>query len=156
MSMRMDLKEIDKAPFWELDTTTLYGILKLRSEVFVVEQNCVYQDLDDIDQLSWHLWMKANGRVIACVRVFMKDPERKTVQIGRVVVAAEKRRKGIASALMKEAMLLARTELGARQLYLEAQTYAIPFYQQMGFRVCSEEFLEDGIPHVGMNFEVES
>ena len=141
---------VESANFDDLDIHTLYGILKLRSEVFVVEQNCVYQDIDGVDIHSWHIWQTDNDRVIACARVFEKDVESKTIQIGRVVVAVDYRREGRASDIMEKAIDIAIKEFGAKRLYLEAQTYAISFYKQFGFEVCSDEFLEDGIPHVKM------
>ena len=142
--------KVEAARFDDLDILTLYGILKLRSEVFVVEQNCVYQDIDDVDIRSWHNWQTDNDRFIACARVFEKDLESKTIQIGRVVVAENYRREGRASVVMEKAIDVAKREFGAKKLYLEAQTYAIDFYKQFGFEVCSDEFLEDGIPHVKM------
>lgn len=141
---------VESARFDDLDIRTLYGILRLRSEVFVVEQNCVYQDIDDLDVKSWHVWQTENGRVVACARIFEKDVDSKTIQIGRVVVAEKYRKEGRASVVMEKAIDVAKREFGAKRLYLEAQTYAIDFYKQFGFEVCSDEFLEDGIPHVKM------
>ena len=141
---------VESASFDDLDIRTLYGILRLRSEVFVVEQNCVYQDIDDLDVHSWHVWQTENGRVVACARLFEKDVDSKTIQIGRVVVAENYRREGRASVVMEKAIDVAKRDFGAKRLYLEAQTYAIDFYKQFGFEVCSDEFLEDGIPHVKM------
>lgn len=145
---------IHTTAFRSLDATTLYDMLQLRSEVFVVEQDCVYQDLDGIDKKAMHSWIAEDGKMVACARFFMKNQRTKTVQIGRVVVAKDKRRKRYASFLMRSVMDNAKRMLGAKRLYLEAQTYAIPFYERLGFKVCSDEFLEDGIPHVKMELDV--
>lgn len=140
--------------FKHLDNETLYGMLQLRSEVLVVEQNCVYQDLDGIDKKAMHSWIAEEGKIVACARFFMKNERKKTVQIGRIVVAKNQRRKRYASFLMRSIMDNAKRVLGAKHFYLEAQTYAISFYERLGFKVCSEEFLEDGIPHVKMDSDV--
>ena len=139
--------------FRNLDNGILYDMLQLRSEVFVVEQNCVYQDLDGLDKKAMHSWIVEDGKMAACSRFFMKNERKKLVQIGRVVVAKDKRHKHYASYLVQTAMEHSVRVMGARHFYLEAQTYAIPLYERLGFKVCSEEFLEDGIPHVKMECE---
>lgn len=145
---------IHTTSFSHLDNETLYDMLQLRSEVFVVEQNCVYQDLDGIDKKAMHSWIAEDGKMVACARFFMKNERKKVAQIGRIVVAKNQRRKRYASYLMRSVMDNAKRMLGAKHFYLEAQTYAIPFYERLGFKVCSEEFLEDGIPHVKMESDV--
>lgn len=145
---------IHTTSFSHLDNETLYDMLQLRSEVFVVEQNCVYQDLDGIDKKAMHAWIAEGGKMVACARFFMKNERKKVVQIGRIVVAKNQRRKRYASFLMRSVMDNAKRMLGAKHFYLEVQTYAIPFYERLGFKVCSEEFLEDGIPHVKMESDV--
>ncbi len=144
---------IQTTSFKHLDIDTLYDILQLRSEVFVVEQNCVYQDLDGIDKKAMHTWIAEEGKMVAYARFFMKNERRKIVQIGRVVVAKDKRRERYASFLIQSVMENAEYYFRAKHLYLESQSYAIPFYERLGFKVCSEEFLEDGIPHVKMECE---
>lgn len=145
---------IHTTSFSHLDNETLYDLLQLRSEVFVVEQNCVYQDLDGTDKKAMHSWIAEEGKMVACARFFMKNERKKVVQIGRIVVAKNQRHKRYASFLMRSVMDNAKRMLGAKHFYLEAQTYAIPFYVRFGFKVCSEEFLEDGIPHVKMESDV--
>lgn len=145
---------IHTTSFKHLDNETLYDMLQLRSEVFVVEQNCVYQDLDGIDKKAMHAWIAEEGKMVACARFFMKNERKKTVQIGRIVVAKNQRRKRYASFLMRSVMDNAKRMLGAKHFNLEAQTYAIPFYERLGFKVCSDEFMEDGIPHVKMESDV--
>lgn len=144
---------IKSVPFASLTLTELYEMLRLREEVFVLEQECLYIDIDGIDTRSWHTFMQKDGRIIACARTFMRNEEEKTAQIGRVVAAKSERRKGYTSHIMHRAMTVARKELSAERIYLEAQQYAIPFYEQLGFKVISDIFMEDGIPHVKMMHE---
>lgn len=143
--------KIQVKKFNELTTAELYEILKARAEVFVVEQNCVYQDLDSIDQKSIHVWLEnGSGKVLAYLRTFEKADELGTAQIGRVLTT--ERGQGLGSLILKEGMKAAVGELGAKEIYLEAQVYAIGFYEKEGFKVTSGEFLEDGIPHVQMRW----
>lgn len=134
----------------ELTLDELYEILKLRSIVFVVEQNCVYQDLDDIDKRSYHIFMKEkdNPEIKVYLRVFEKDNE--TSQIGRVVTAMDSRRKGYASQLIKKGIEISKNEMKKTKVYLEGQVYASKLYEKLGFKIISDEFLEDGIPHYKM------
>ena len=135
--------------FQELTTNELYEILKTRSEIFVVEQDCVYQDLDDKDQDAYHIFCENEaGRVAACLRVFWKDEKAGVVQIGRVVTLEHGT--GLGGKLLHEGVKLARESFHAKSIYLEAQEYAIGYYAKEGFSVVSEPFLEDGIPHVKM------
>ena len=134
----------------DLTIDELYEILKLRSIVFVVEQNCVYQDLDDLDKTSYHIFMKEKDKpeIKVYLRVFEKDKD--TAQIGRVVTAQDKRRKGYASELIKKGIEIAKNEMKKNKVYLEGQVYAAKLYEKLGFKIISDEFLEDGIPHYKM------
>ena len=134
----------------DLTIDELYEILKLRSIVFVVEQNCIYQDLDDIDKTSYHIFMKEKDKpeIKVYLRVFEKDKD--TAQIGRVVTAQDKRRKGYASELIKKGIEIAKNEMKKNKVYLEGQVYAAKLYEKLGFKIISDEFLEDGIPHYKM------
>ena len=134
--------------FEELTTVELYEILKLRSEIFVVEQNCVYQDLDDIDYQSLHIFCEENHNVFAYLRIYPKRGETDVVQIGRVVTL--KHRTGSGSALMEKGIQTIKDTMNYKKIYIVAQKQAIGFYEKFGFIVTSEEFLEDGIPHVAM------
>ena len=136
--------------FNELTTTELYEILKSRAEIFVVEQNCVYQDLDDTDYHSLHIFYVEDGRVIAYLRAFRKDED--TVQAGRVLTLEHG--KGLGGELLKESIKQIRSIMNPRHIIIEAQCYATGYYEREGFKICSEEFLEDGIPHVRMMLEV--
>ena len=134
--------------FKELTTNELYEILKSRSEIFVVEQNCIYQDLDDIDYRSLHIFLESNSKVIAYLRAFEKDPVSKTIQMGRVLTTTHGI--GLGKKLLNEGITQIKKIWNPNSIYIEAQCYAIGFYEQEGFIVSSKEFLEDGIPHVQM------
>lgn len=134
--------------FEELTTVELYEILKLRSEIFVVEQNCVYQDLDDIDYQSLHIFCEENHNVLAYLRIYPKRGETDVVQIGRVVTLTH--RTGSGSALMEKGIQTIKNTMNYKKIYIAAQKQAIGFYEKFGFIVTSDEFLEDGIPHVAM------
>ncbi|MCR4860694.1 MAG: GNAT family N-acetyltransferase [Bacteroidales bacterium] len=135
--------------FPELSTEELYEILRTREAVFIVEQNCPYPEADGRDYDAVHLFCRGgDGRVKAYLRLYAKKDEPGTVQVGRVVTT--ERGTGLGRRILSEGVRYAIAEMGARELYLEAQVYAVGFYEKEGFRVCSEEFLEDGIPHVAM------
>lgn len=134
--------------FHELTTNELYEILKARAEIFVVEQNCIYQDLDDIDYRSLHIFYEENGKVMAYLRAFEKDSASKIVQIGRVLTLTHGT--GLGGKLLKEAIHQIKETMKPSSIYIEAQCYATGFYEREGFVISSEEFLEDGIPHVEM------
>ena len=137
--------EMRVASFRDLDTTTLYGILKLRSDVFVVEQTCVYPDLDgrDNEPGTRHLWVENNGKVAAYLRILRNDDHER---IGRVVTAPDARGRGLAGRLLTEALRV----IGNRPSVLHAQAHLKDFYTRFGFEQTGPEYLEDGIPHVPM------
>lgn len=141
------MKPISKF-FNELSTVELYEILKARAEIFVVEQNCVYQDLDDIDYRSLHVFYKSGDKVIAYLRAFEKEAETKVVQMGRVLTIEHGT--GLGDKILKEGISQIKDKLNPDKIYIEAQCYAVGYYEREGFEVCSEEFLEDGIVHVQM------
>ncbi|MBQ2279140.1 MAG: GNAT family N-acetyltransferase [Clostridia bacterium] len=134
--------------FDELTASELYEILKARAAIFVVEQNCVYQDIDGVDIRSLHVFYESDGAVEAYLRLFPKPGEEGTVQMGRVLTVYHGR--GLGGILLKDGIRLARDRMNAKKIFLEAQCYAVGYYAREGFRICSEEFLEDGIPHVAM------
>lgn len=136
--------------FDELTKTELYEILKVRVEVFVVEQKCPYQEADGIDYKSLHMFYREDNKILAYLRIFKR--EEGTAQIGRVLTV--EREKGFGGKLLKEAVALIKNQIKPKKIYLEAQCYAVGFYEKEGFKVCSEEFLEDGIPHVKMILEL--
>ena len=132
--------------FDELSTKELYEILRARAEIFVVEQNCVYQDLDGIDYESLHVFAEEGGKVTAYLRAFYKDKD--TVQMGRVLTL--RHGEGLGGKLLREGIAQIRIRMQPAKICIDAQCYATGFYEREGFRICSEEFLEDGIPHVQM------
>ena len=134
--------------FHELTTTELYELLKSRAEIFVVEQNCIYQDLDDKDYHSLHIFYEENGKIVAYLRAFEKDSATKTIQIGRVLTLTHGI--GLGGKLLKEGIKQIKEKLNPSTIYIEAQCYATGFYEREGFVISSDEFLEDGIPHVEM------
>lgn len=142
--------EIISKFFDELTIIELYEILKVRSKIFVVEQKCIYQDLDDIDYRSLHLFYKVDKNIIAYLRIYKK--EEGIIQIGRVLTTNYG--KGFGGKILKEAVSIIKEQMKPNKIYLEAQCYAIGFYEREGFKVCSEAFIEDGIPHVKMILEL--
>ena len=140
--------ELKVKTFSDLSTLQLYEILKLRVNVFVVEQNCPYPELDDRDQDALHVWYEEDGEIKAYLRIMDKGAVSDYVTIGRVIAA--ERRKGLATHLVTEAVRLAKEYYGTDAVYLEAQVYAKGLYEKLGFREISDVFLEDGIPHVKM------
>ena len=134
--------------FNELTTTELYEILKSRAEIFVVEQNCIYQDLDDKDYHSLHIFYESEGKVVAYLRAFIKDSVTNIVQIGRVLTLTHGT--GLGGNLLKKGIRQIKEKMNPSSVYIEAQCYATGFYEREGFVISSDEFLEDGIPHVEM------
>lgn len=129
----------------------LYELLRVRSEVFVVEQDCVYQDMDRDDQASIHLWLTEGDKVVALCRVCPAGTHMDEVSIGRVVTT--ERGKGYGKQIMLEGIKSAKDHFGAERIDIEAQEYARGFYEQVGFRQSSEPFILDGIPHIRMTWE---
>ena len=136
--------------FEQLSSTELYEILKARSAVFVVEQTCPYQDIDGGDYESLHVYLE-EGKILAYLRCYEQDEH--TARIGRVLT--KERGKGLGRPLMEAGIQAVREHYKANSVYIEAQCYAIGFYNKFGFEVCGEEFLEDGIPHVPMTLDLQ-
>jgi ElaA protein len=141
---------LHKKTFGELTTDELYELLRVRSEVFVVEQNCVYQDMDGDDQSSIHLWLTQGERVVALARVCPAGTHMQEVSIGRVITTD--RGKGYGKQIMLHAIDAAIGHFDARRIDIEAQEYARGFYESVGFRQSSDTFMLDGIPHIRMTF----
>ena len=137
-------------PFHELTVDELYELLRVRAEVFVVEQDCVYQDLDGDDQVSVHLWLTDGGKVVALCRVCPAGTHMEEVSIGRVITT--ERGKGYGKRIMLEGIKVAQEHFNAKRIDIEAQEYARGFYEQVGFRQSSEPFILDGIPHIRMTW----
>ncbi len=141
--------------FYEINSADLYKILKLRSSVFVLEQNCAYLDLDDFDQQAYHLYLKSNeNQVIAYARIL--PPEccgKRNVSIGRVVVDNKHRQEKLGIKLMKEAIVQTQNLFEDYPIIISAQTYLSKFYQNMGFINTGHFYLEDDIPHQEMLYK---
>lgn len=138
--------ELSVKTFPQLTARELYEILKARAAIFVVEQNCVYQDLDDKDYDALHVFYTENGVVTAYLRAYWKDGD--TVQMGRVLTL--RHGAGLGGTLLREGIAQIRDKMRPGRICIEAQCYAVGYYQREGFRISSETFLEDGIPHVQM------
>nr|WP_298923489.1 GNAT family N-acetyltransferase [uncultured Allomuricauda sp.] len=136
--------------FEELSNTELYQLMRLRSEVFVVEQDCIYQDLDNKDQKALHVLGVKNQNVVAYTRVFMPGDYFKNTSIGRVVVEKEERKFGYGKVIMEASLEEIKKRFPESSIELSAQTYLIKFYNDLGFKTSGEEYLEDGIPHIRM------
>lgn len=138
--------------FEELTKKELYEILKLRSEVFVVEQKCCYQDMDDADFGAIHVFYTEDGKIQAYLRILDKGVMSEDVRIGRVI--SRKRRCGVGTKLVKEGIKAAVEKFGAERIFVEAQVYVKEMYSKLGFVQTSGEFLDVGIPHVKMILDV--
>jgi ElaA protein len=142
--------KITTKTFDELSTQELYDIMALRSEIFVVEQDCAYQDLDYLDQQSLHVLGQQEGKIIAYTRVVpMGLSYDDYVAIGRVVVDRKHRGQNLGYDIMNASNELA-IENYQQPIKISAQVYVVPFYEKLGYIVVGEEYLEDGIPHTAM------
>jgi ElaA protein len=138
--------------FKELSTEELYTILQLRNEVFVVEQNCVYQDADNKDSISFHLSGWDGGNLVAYCRILPPGVSYTEASIGRVVSSPQYRNKGYGKQLMNEAIINTLAQFGCNTIKISAQLYLQKFYEQLGFVKLSDSYMEDNIPHIEMLF----
>ncbi len=136
--------------FDELSTAELYEILKLRNAVFIVEQNCAYQDIDGLDETAYHMWLEDENGIAAYVRLLPPGVRFDDSVIGRVI--AVRRRSGVGSQIVRTAQSAVREVFGTDSVTIEAQVYAREFYEKLGFVQQSDEFDEDGIPHILMRW----
>ena len=137
--------------FSELNITELYEILQLRAEIFVVEQDCVYQDMDFKDQKSLHVFGYKNDKIIAYTRIFRPGDYFDNASIGRVLVVASERKYGFGHDLMKASIAAIKTHFKVTEITISAQTYLKKFYETHHFIQIDDEYLEDGIPHIRMD-----
>ena len=140
--------------FFELNNQELYQILRLRSEVFVVEQDCVYQDLDNKDQISIHIFQKKKNVIVAYTRIFKSGDYYKNASIGRVVVLKKYRGKELGKKIMIYSIEYIKNKLKENIIELSAQKYLDKFYKDLGFYKIGKDYLEDGIPHQRMIKEI--
>lgn len=136
--------------FKELSGLELYELLQLRSEVFVIEQNCIYQDIDGKDEKAIHVLGKLNDKIVAYSRIFKANDYFENASIGRVVIAEEFRAKKWGHDLMLESISAIESIFGLQPITISAQLYLKKFYESHGFQQIGETYLEDGIPHIEM------
>lgn len=137
----------------ELSKDELYNILQLRSEVFVVEQDCVYQDIDYKDQKAIHVLGLKKNKLVAYARIFKPGDYFDLASIGRVVVAKNERQNKYGYDIMKVSIKAVKDELKEITIKISAQCYLKEFYTNLGFNKVGEEYLEDGIPHIAMIYK---
>jgi len=143
--------EFEIKPFAALSAAELYNVLQLRAEVFVVEQNCVYQDIDGKDNKALHLIGTYNGEIAAYARLFGPGYYFDNASIGRVVVSPKYRAHKFGHGLMKEAKTGIAHYYQTTQITISAQLYLKMFYEGHGFTQDGEPYLEDDIPHIRMH-----
>jgi ElaA protein len=136
--------------FQDFTPQQLYAYLQLRSEVFVVEQNCVYQDLDNLDQTSLHVILSVEGKLAGCARIVPANEKYPQISIGRVIIAAPFRQQQLGHKLMAYCISEIEKRFAAQQIVLSAQAHLQNFYKKHNFAPQGETYLEDGIPHIHM------
>jgi ElaA protein len=142
--------EIKVKLFYELNLEELYTLLQLRNAVFVVEQDCVYQDVDGKDQKALHVLGFDKSKLVAYTRIFKPGDYFSYASIGRVVVHQDARKKGLGEEIMKASIKAIEKAYSPTQIVVSAQTYLTRFYEALGFKQEGEGYLEDGIPHIKM------
>lgn len=143
----MEIKILD---FKQLDTSIMYEMLQLRSEVFVVEQNCVYQDIDGKDQKAIHILGYKDGILVAYTRIFNKGDYFDHASIGRVLTKKNQRKYGFGKIIMQASINELESRFHVDIIDISAQTYLKKFYEELGFVQTGEGYLEDNIPHIKM------
>ncbi|MGM0409539.1 MAG: GNAT family N-acetyltransferase [Bacillota bacterium] len=146
--MKWKIKKIN-----EINSNKLYEILKARVDVFVVEQECPYPELDGKDKNSFHLWAEEEGEIIAYSRILPPGVSYEETSIGRVLVKIDYRGNGIGRKLMNKTLDYILNEMGKTEIRISAQERLVDFYESLGFEQVSEMYLEDDIPHVEMYFQ---
>ncbi|MEH6304601.1 GNAT family N-acetyltransferase [Olivibacter sp. CPCC 100613] len=156
--MKLDISSLRQyiRPFDAFNPYELYALLRLRSEVFVVEQHCAYLDADNKDQLCHHLLIYQDETLAAYARLVPPDISYPEMSIGRIVTSKAARGIGLGKELMKRSIQACYDLFGEASIRIGAQVYAIPFYESLGFVVDGEVYDEDGIDHVEMIKKVEA
>ena len=134
-------------PFAELSVYQLQQIYQLRVAVFVVEQACAYQEVDEIDVNAQHVWLEENGQIVAYLRIYQSAA---SLHLGRVLVKATHRKQGLAKELLGQTLTLIQQQQASTKVQIAAQSYLLSFYQSFGFQEVSTPYLEDGIEHIDM------
>ena len=141
--------------FHQLTNLELYNILQLRNRVFVIEQNCIYQDADGKDEQAQHIFLKNGHEIVAYLRVFKAGDYFDKPSIGRIVTHPDYRKKGYATEAIFKAINLICNGWHERFIEISAQTYLIDYYKRLGFNPIGTPYLEDGIPHIRMLYDKE-
>lgn len=136
--------------FNELTTTELYEILKSRAEIFIMEQDINYQDMDDIDYDSLHCFFIENNKVTAYLRAFYV--EENVVKIGRVLTL--KHGNGLGKELIEKSLIAIKDKMPCKKITMHAQKHAVGFYEKFGFKVTSDDFIEEGVIHTTMDLDL--
>ena len=138
--------------FNELSLLELYEILRARSEIFIMEQGMRCQEMDGIDITAKHYYLEENGKILAYLRVFYEDENRGIVRIGRVISMTHGI--GLGAKIMNRAIADIKENMNCRKICIDAQTQAVGFYEKFGFKTVSDEFLEEGVPHIKMELTI--
>ena len=137
-------------PFSKLSTEELYQILKIRQEVFIVEQTCYYLDADGYDQQAVHIWAEKEGEILAYSRVFEPGIKYKEATIGRVLTNPKYRKNNLGKILIRFSIDTIEARFRTRSIRISAQDYLLSFYSEFGFEDTGKKYLEDDIPHTEM------
>lgn len=151
LTFHLPIMQIFKKPFSALTASELYSLLQVRAEVFVVEQQIIYQDMDNDDQSAVHVWITEADKVVAYARVCALGTHMKEVSIGRVLTID--RGKGYGVKVVEACLQVAQEYFHVTRVDIEAQEYAKGFYERLGFRQTTEPFVLEDIVHVGMRWE---
>ena len=143
--------EIKILSFDELDNDQLYALLKLRVDIFVVEQNCPYPELDNKDQTALHMLGTQSNELVAYLRVYFNMD---AAVIGRIITHEKHRKKGLSSQLIEEAMNYIKNHSSSKSIKLQAQEHLVSYYSRFGFKPVSDRYVWDGIPHIDMEIEI--
>ncbi len=144
--------ELIAKEFTELSTVELYEILKARAEIFMMEQNIHYQDIDNVDYKSLHCFFMEENKVIAYLRAFYQENDKDIVRIGRVLTLQHG--KGIGKELLEKSLVAIKDKMKCKKICMDAQKHAIGFYEKFGFEVVSKDFIEEGVVHVVMELNL--
>ena len=139
--------------FDELTTKELYEILRICAEVFVVEQDCVYQDLDSKDEDAYHLFGEEKGDVVSYLRILQKGVVYQETAIGRVLTKKSYRKKWLSREMVQRAIDFITNDIVENEIRISAQAYLLKFYESFGFETTSDVYLEDGIEHIEMLYK---
>ena len=137
-------------PFSKLSTEELYQILKIRQEVFIVEQTCYYLDADGYDQQAVHIWAEKEGEILAYSRVFEPGIKYKEASIGRVLTNPNYRKNNLGKILIRFSINTIESRFRTQSIRISAQDYLLRFYSEFGFQDTGKKYLEDDIPHTEM------